>query len=159
MSPGWAKIMPRIHDSIKDSRQILASSSASLHRLWDHANRLLALQQEVRRLVPDDIYVAACEGDCLHLVTPSSALATRVKYNQRKLVAMLGHHRKGITRIKISVRPDYFKLRRDTPSVANSISPENARHLASAAKYIEDEDLRKALLRLSNRTSSPSTHR
>ena len=146
--------MPRIHDSIKNPRQILGSAPGALHRVLDHARQLLDLQTRVREILPGDIFVAACDDKCLHLVTPSSALATRVKYNQRKLLAVLGDHGRSITRIKVSVRPEYHRTDKPAPRSANAISPENARHLASVAKYIEDEALRKALLDLSKRAPS-----
>lgn len=149
--------MPRLHDSIKNPGQILANTPGTLRSLLDHARQLLWLQQEVRSLVPGNIFVAACEDGCLHLVTPSSALATRIKYNQRKLVASLRSGGQKIARIRISVRPDYIQTRPSLPRATNAISPENARHMASAAQYIEDEDLRKALIRLSNRASASNS--
>lgn len=104
--------------------------------------------------MPGDIYVAHCSPDELHLITPSSALATRLKYNQRKLVAQL-RQVAGVTtaRIRVSVRPDYLSAPRPEPAAAIPLSAENARHIASAAKYIEDEDLRKALINLSKRAN------
>ena len=143
--------MPRIHDSIKNPRQILGSAPGALHRVLDHARQLLDVQARIREIIPGDIFVAACDDQCLHLITPSSALATRVKYNQRKLLAAFGHHGRSITRIKVSVRPEYRRPDKAAPRSAKTISPENARHLTSVAKYIEDEALRKALLDLSKR--------
>lgn len=140
--------MTRIPDSIRTPQQILGGS---LQTLYDHARSLLELQAKVRSIVPGDIYVAACESGTLHLVTPSAGLATRVRYNQRKLIARL--HQPGkylIERVKVSVRPDSVLQR---PDVRNALPPslESGRHIEATAKYIEDEGLRKALIRLAGR--------
>jgi len=120
----------------------------------DHARTLLALQGYIRNIVPGDIFVAACDAGYLHLVTPSSALATRIKYNQRKIIAQLRAKTGGhIERISVSVRPELTKPEVPTSPAADPLSPDNARLMASAAQYIEDEGLRKALLRLAGHTS------
>jgi len=62
-----------------------------------------------------------------------------------KLKSMSEFHE--IDHVQYAIRPSY-----DPPSCETSaqpISAENARHIASVAKYIEDEPLRKALLKLS----------
>ena len=151
--------MPRIPDSIQSPSQILRTGRGTLHHLIDHARELLDIQQHVRQVVPGTVYVAALDADCLHLITPSSALATRVRYNQRKLLAALRQRTgKSIVRVKVSVRPEQIPAAPREPRAAHPLSPEAAQHLASSAKYIEDEDLRKAIIRLSNRALGPETH-
>lgn len=148
--------MPRIPDSIKNPTQILGARSGTLHSLYAHARELLTLQTRVRSLVPGDVYVASLDAGTatLHLVTPSSALATRLRYNQRKLIAALYSDKQPVENLKVSVRPDPVpaqpQLREPKP-----LSEKNAEHLASTAQYIEDDALRKALMTLASRGTKP----
>lgn len=145
--------MPRIPDSIKNPRQILSSTPGTLHRLLDHARQLIDLQDQLRDLVSGELYVAACDDGCLHLITPSAALATRIKYNQRKLLAQVRRSGRNVARIKISVRPEFGQTRAPLARSAPQLSAKNAGHLVSVAKCIEDEGLRKALIQLSQRAT------
>lgn len=60
-----------------------------------------------------------------------------------------------VEQIRVSVRPDYLPAPTPERPGAIPISAENARHIASSAKYIEDADLRKALINLSKHTEDP----
>jgi len=91
-------------------------------------------------------------NETLHLVTSSSAAATQIRYRQRNIISAV--RRQGskfnISKIKVSVRPEepeYVPLSKP-PSAP---STENARQLVATAQYIEDEALRKALIKLSKR--------
>ncbi|MEX0943509.1 MAG: DciA family protein [Pseudomonadales bacterium] len=143
--------MPRIPDSIRKPTQIIGQKTGTLQNLYSHARELLALQAKVRAMVPGDIYVAAFDDGILHLITPSSALASRLRYHQPKLIETLRRKDKlSIGKLKVTVRPD--PIHTDPPQrEAIPLSPENAHHMALAAKYIEDDGLRKAMIRLSHR--------
>jgi hypothetical protein len=147
--------MPRFPESLRRPAQILGTNQGTLHTLYAHVQALLDLQGVIRAVVPGDVYVASCDAAVIHLITPSPALATRLRYGHRKLIAAL-RDKAGIDlqQVKVSVRPNYVppqpRLRPAKP-----LSPENARHLASTAKYIEDDSLRIALIRLSDRASKP----
>jgi len=130
--------------------QILSQARGTLNRLLAHTDELVLLQRLVRKIVAGDIYVASLDEGLLHLITPSAALATRLKYSQKAVIASLRERKNPypIDSIKISVRPDYFppaKPERQTKPVSLT----NAKHIAETAQYIEDEALRKALFRLS----------
>lgn len=145
--------MPRIPESVRKPTQIIGQKTGTLQSLYNHARHLLALQAKVRAMVPGDIYVAAFDDGILHLITPSSALATRLRYHQHKLIETLRRKdRLQIGKLKVSVRPDPIPAD-PTHHEAIPLSPENAHHMALAAKYIEDDGLRKAMIRLSRRTS------
>lgn len=141
---------------MKRPSQILDRPTSTLHHLYAHSRELLQLQAIVRNLIPGEIFVASCKDRTLHIITTSSALATRLRYRQRTLVSSL--RRKAshwdIEDIRISVRPEIRLEPRKTENPAIPPSPENARQLLSTAKYIEDEALRKALIRLSRRAQS-----
>jgi len=103
-------------------------------------------------MVPGDIHVALFSNGLLHLVTPTAALATRIKYQQNTLIAALRRHDVPliVKSIKVSVRPEFQQIA-PTTRPALPISAENGQQIASAAQYIEDEPLRKALINLSER--------
>ncbi|XOV87305.1 MAG: hypothetical protein ACFHX7_20490 [Pseudomonadota bacterium] len=139
--------MPRIPQSIQNPHQILNTRRGSLHRLYTHTQELLRVEQKIAHLMPANVHVAALDNEVLHLVTPTPALATRVRYQSRKIIAVLGLPLKTV---KVSVRPEApATAERRRPPLP--MSAENARHLADTAKYIEDKGLREALIRLSNR--------
>ncbi len=139
--------MARIPESIQNPHQILNTGRGSLHRLYTHAQELLRVEQKIAHLMPANVHVAALDNEILHLVTPSPAAATRVRYQSRKIIAALGLPLKSV---KVSVRPETpTPLQRKRPPLP--LSAENGQQLADTAKYIEDEGLREALIRLSNR--------
>lgn len=144
--------MPRIHDSIKKPTDILSGKGA-IGRLYRRARGLMELQQRIREIVPGDIYVAAFEDGAIHLVTPSAALATRLRYQQRRFIGNLALEGKAVTAIRVSVRPELADRYEPEPVERQSMSRETARRIAETAEYIEDEELRKAMIRLSKHSS------
>ncbi len=149
--------MSKIPDSLRRPYQILASQDGSLRKIYAQSSSLLAVQSIIRQYAPANVYVASIRDETLHLITSSSVVATQIRYRQRSIVSAV--RRSGLTnsptnivsRLKVSVRPEQPEslapVREPVP-----ISTENARNLVTAAKYIEDDALRKALIRLSKRT-------
>jgi len=146
----------------KDPKQLFARPRSRLNKLFSHSQDLILLQNTLRQTFPGEVYVASLLEGTLHLVTPSAALATRLKYRQSAIKAALEQvslHGSGaknrketvyIEQIKVSVRPNF---KSPTPPTRSAIppSPQTANLIAETAQYIEDEPLRKALLRLSER--------
>jgi hypothetical protein len=137
--------------------QILSQAKGTLNRLLAQTDDLILLQRLVRKVVAGDIFVASLDQGQLHVITPSAALATRLKYSQKAVIASLQQRKNPylIDSIKISVRPDYIppaKPERRMPRVSLS----NAEHIAETAQYIEDEALRKALFSLSDHVKPES---
>ena len=144
--------MARIPKSLKRPAQIIGNPKSVLYKVYSKSRDLLDLQAAIRKFVPPNVYVASISDETLHLVTDSGAVATRVGYRQHNIIAAI--RRTGsqikINKIKISVRPEDPKF---TPVLKEPLplSDDNARQLAETAQYIEDEALRKALIKLSKR--------
>jgi hypothetical protein len=144
--------MPRIHKSMRQPNQILMNPKGALNKIYSKAQDLLEVQSLIQQFVPANVSVASIRDHTLHLVTGSSATATQIRYRQRNIITAT--RRLGgqfdIDHIKVSVRPDEPQ---SSPPLREPIPPssKNARQLADTAKYIEDDGLRKALIRLSKR--------
>lgn len=137
----------RIPKSLSQPAQILRRSSM-LKDLYARANVLLSVQNTVRRLVGAEVAVASCDDGALHIVTDSGAVATRLRYRQRAIIAEIRQHSHlDIDSLKVTVQPKEVAPRPDIP-VRTPPSAKNARQITETAKYIEDEELRKALIRL-----------
>jgi len=151
--------VPKIHSYIKSPDQLLQQSRGSLKAIFNHSLVLLAIETVVRKVLDcnehDSVQVASYNKGSLHLITHSAALATRIKYSQRAMIAALKHLKKPfhIKTVKVSVKPELHKAPQTTRS-ALALSAENAKYIANAAKYIEDDALRKALIKLSDQTAS-----
>lgn len=127
--------------------------SGPLHRLYDQARILKGLQQIIENCLPpamvSHVKISSYRNNNLHLIIDSAHWATRLRYIEQDMLKKLKSvdEFQHLNRIRYSVRPSYTP-----PShyrTAQPISIENAKHIASVAKYIEDEHLRKALIRLS----------
>ncbi|MEJ6684500.1 MAG: DUF721 domain-containing protein [SAR86 cluster bacterium] len=136
--------------AFKQPPQILSQAKGMLNRLLAQSKTLLEIQLVVRKIVPGDIFVAALTNGELHLITPSAALATRVKYSQPMLISSLRQRHKPylVDSIRLSVQPSYFPPEKLTRAPLPA-SAKNAEQIADTAKYIEDTALRTALIRLS----------
>jgi hypothetical protein len=144
--------MPRIHKSLQRPNQILKNPKGALNKIYSQTQDLLKVQSLIQQFIPANVSVASIRDNTLHLITNSSATATQIRYRQRNIITAT--RRLGvqfdIDHIKVSVRPDEPQSR---PPMREPIPPsaKNARQLAATAKYIEDDGLRKALIRLSRR--------
>ena len=136
----------------KHPNYLLKKTRGAVKTVLRRAQVLLAIQTIIREVVPGDISVASFHEGKIQLITPSAALATRVKYSQSALIAALRQRKDPfiISEIKISVRPLEIKSS-FVPPAAIPPSEANASHMFTAAQYIEDEPLRKALINLSKR--------
>ena len=131
--------------------QIL-SKSRILKNLYTRTKELLLVQDLIRSHLSEDIYVAAYRGQTLHLIARSSAVATQLRYRQRNIISLL-RQRYSIDKLKVTVRPN----EPDPPQFLNPAIPpstKNAGQITDTAKYIEDEGLRKALIKLSERANA-----
>ncbi|MDA0789267.1 MAG: DciA family protein [Proteobacteria bacterium] len=136
-----------IPKSLSRPDQILRHSSV-LKDLYARANVLLSVQDTVRRILDADVRVASCDEGSLHLVADSGAIATRLRYRQRAIItAIRQSSHLDINSLKITVQPIEPPPEPDV-TVRTPPSAERARQIADTAKYIEDEQLRKALIRL-----------
>jgi hypothetical protein len=130
------------------------SAKGGLKYVLNRANALLVIESVVSEAVDGelrgDVKVASLENGLLHLSTSSASLATRVKYSQMNLIAILKRLKKPlfIDSIKVSVQPKIYK---DSYKTLPPLPPstENGKLLETSAQYIEDDPLREALIKLS----------
>ena len=131
----------------------IMSESSLLNKLRSNANKLLSIEDLIQRNLSLNLRVAALQGDTLHLIASSSSAATNMRYRQQTIISLL-RNQYPISKLKLSVRPKepppppYLKP-------PNKPSSENARQITIAAQYIENEGLRKALIKLSRRAHKP----
>ena len=139
----------RFPKSIRNPGEILKDPRGVLKTIYQQSRELLAIQTLIRNFVPPDVHVASIRNNTLHLVTNSAAIATQIRYRQRSLLSTIRKQAShlGINGIDVSVRPENPK---PEPNIRHPLplSRESATQIASSAKYIEDEALRKALTKL-----------
>ena len=140
--------MPRKRHSSTEFPQpmsrLLKAPSRGLARLMAQARRLQALDQRLHKLVEPQmaaqVQVAALHDACLVLVTPSAALATRLRMDSDELLRALnaegGQH---IRELKIRIAP--LSRPRSEPRKRRKL-PETARQsLRRFARDTGDEEL------------------
>ena len=145
--------MPRKSSPLRRSSALFADSSSPLNSLYRQVSRLTALQKLVDSRLPaalrGHLQVASFEEHTLLLISDSAHRAAALRYRERDLVAALRAERafRALERIRFAIRPGYA-----TPAkrrTVRTLSAAAASQIASAAKYIEDQELRKALIKLS----------
>jgi len=131
----------------------IMSESSLLTKLNSYAEKLIRIETLIQKNLSLNLRVAALKDRTLHLVAPSSSLATSVRYRQHTIVSLL-RKQYAIENLKLSVRPNEpTQPRCLKPPIRPS--PENARQIATTAQYIENDGLRKALIKLSKRAYTP----
>ncbi|MDG1444383.1 MAG: DciA family protein [Pseudomonadales bacterium] len=147
--------------TVKDTKELLSTSRGSLKNIINHAKALLSLQSIISDQYPhypaDEIRVASLNDGHLELTTASAASTTRIKYSQQTLISALRRQKPPhfVDSIAVSVRPQFHTATISTPDT-KALSDQSAQNIAEAAKYIEDEPLRKALIRLADRKKRPT---
>lgn len=129
--------------------RLLSSGKSGLGQLLSQARQLEQLDRHLATLVDKEIaplvQVAALRDDCLVLVTPSAALATRLRMDSDSLVrSMAAACRRPISNLKVRV----------APLARSQVEDRKRRHLPESAKQSlkrfaadsGDEDLRERLL-------------
>ena len=146
--------MARVPKSITLPERMFRQPKGVLRNIFDETRILLDIQAAVKEVVRSEVQVAGLEDGELHLMTPSAAIATRIKYSQKSIIGLLKTRRgdKPIHRVKVSVRPVFDKpelpLREAIPPNAA-----NARQLEAAAVHVTDPELKQALRKLAARGS------
>jgi hypothetical protein len=140
-------------DSLKPIATHLLKPSGPLHNLYIKTRILKGFQRIIERCLPSamlsHVKISSYRNNTLHLIIDNPHWATRLRYIEQDLIKKLksADEFHQLNRIRYSVRPSYSPPQHDKP--ARAISADNAKHIASVAKYIEDEQLRKALIKLS----------
>jgi hypothetical protein len=140
-------------DTLKSIATHLLEPSGPLHNLYTKVRILKEYQQVIERCLPNamiaHVKISSYRNHSLHLVIDNAHWATRLRYIEQNLIKMLRSTEEfqHLNRIRYSIRPSYSPSSHNKSALA--ISSENAQHIASVAKYIEDKQLRKALINLS----------
>ena len=123
-----------------------------LRSVMAQTQQLLAVESLVRRFIQDEFHVGSIDDGLLTLVTPNSAIATRIRYSERDIISSLQQAANdlAVQRLRIIVRPEISRAAPEPPKPCR-LSAESARQLAGTAEYIDYKPLRKALLALSRR--------
>jgi len=107
---------------------MLKTSSQGLGNLLNHARKLRHLDQKLAGLLEpplgEQVQVAALHDSCLVIITPSAALATRLRMDSESLVRALQNAGvKGVNHIRVrtaplSRTPEIHRRKRQLPEIA-----------------------------------------
>ena len=143
--------MSRVPKSIKSTQQILRGSNHILHSLYAQSQDLRTIQQIVDNVLDVETSVASLKNNELTLLTARSTQATQTRYRQRTIISALRRRGLEVSSLKIKVQP-VFSANKKHEDRERYLTPQNASRLQQTAAYIEDEALKNALIKLSNRT-------
>ena len=142
--------MSRVPKSIRSTQQILKGSNHILHSLYAQSQELRTIQQIVDRVLNVATSVASLKNNELTLLTAKSAQATQIRYRQRNIISALRRRGLEVSSLQIKVQPIFSPKKSEDSE--RYLTPQNASQLQQTAEHIEDESLRKALIKLSRRT-------
>ncbi|MDC0068542.1 DUF721 domain-containing protein [Gammaproteobacteria bacterium] len=143
--------MSRVPKSIKSTQQILRGSNHILHSLYAQSQDLRTIQQIVDNVLDVETSVASLKNNELTLLTAKSTQATQTRYRQRTIISALRRRGLEVSSLKIKVQP-IFSANKKHEDSERYMTPQNASRLQQSAACIEDEALKNALIKLSNRT-------
>jgi hypothetical protein len=142
--------MSRVPKSIRSTQQILKGSNHILHSLYAQSQDLRTIQQIVDNVLDVETSVASLKNNALTLLTAKSTRATQIRYRQRNIISALRRRGLEVSSLKIKVQPIFSAKKHEDSE--RYLTSQNASQLQQTAAYIEDEALKNALIKLSNRT-------
>ena len=142
--------MSRVPKSIRSTQQILRGSNHILHSLYAQSQDLRTIQQIVDNVLDVETSVASLKNNELTLLAAKSTQATQTRYRQRTIISALRRRGLEVSSLKIKVQPIFSTKKHEDSE--RYLTPQNASRLQQTAAYIEDEALKNALIKLSNRT-------
>lgn len=127
-----------------------------LGRVIRKAERLLEIESELRRLLPEGlrhhVNVAGLDTGHLTLFVSSSARATQLRFQQHLISTQLAERTgEKILRIHVAVKPQAAPFPKNAPPEPRGIPMAAAAHFAAMARDEPDPALKKALERLAKR--------
>lgn len=140
------------------STSSLVQNNPDLNRLLYIAARLNTLQgildAQIEPAARSQCRVASFQEGLLLLILGDAAWATRLRYRQHKLLAILQRFPefRGLSRIQFKVSPRPFE--RTQPNETLRVPPDAAQSLKEVAGDIQHPQLRAALERLATRTKA-----
>ena len=142
--------MTRVPKSIRSTQQILKGSNNILHSLYAQSQELRTIQQIVDDVLDVEVSVASLKDNELTLLTGKATQATRIRYRQRNIISALRRRSLEVSSLKIKVQPSFTT--KISEKSDRYLTPQIASQLQQTASYIDDQSLKDALIRLSQRT-------
>lgn len=129
-------------------QRLLARAAAT-----DHLQQLL--NQYLQPAAREHCLLADCQAGTLTLIVTNGHWATRLRYQQKRLLEQLQSlaEFREVTRIQFKVRPPMQQDKPKLPSVA--ISAQSGQTIQDSAEAIHDPALREALERLAKHAKKP----
>ncbi len=152
----------------KPINKLLFGSSKKIKSLLDRAGYLNELTRYLRTILPETI-APHCQvanikmdrsGMNLVLITDSPVWSTKIRFYIPTILAHMKQHQElqQLRSVRIKTRPREYRIEEEQIRVVQ-MSDESAHLIAQAANSTQDENLKAALKRLSNRRSSnPEKH-
>ena len=145
-------------NSTKSITTIISSGNSDIKNLIKKAQTFHDLGHKLKRYLNTEINskfeLANVNQDVVTLVTSSSSMATRLRYNIPEILSILQNQLACtyIKTVRIKLVPDNV-IRPDRMRPSPRLSAESAELLISAANNIQDSGIRESLLRIARYTS------
>ena len=144
---------------LKSLQSLLNARGGGLDTLQLEAQLHQARAKTVLALLPEAYWTQVRLGDLeqglLTLYVPSAALATKLRFEEQRLLASLTKDRlfQGIRRIQLRVRPTPPTLETPARSAQRMADPVAAAHLSAVASQLQDGPLKARFQQLAARVS------
>jgi len=143
----------------KQINKLLQNKNSGVAGLITHARKLEFLNGKLLDLLPAPLplhcQLAKIDGSTLVIIVDSPSWSARLRYSIPDLLAKLKHHSQffiPIKNIEIKVHPKWHTKAYQTPLKPKPISKSTSKCLIETANSIENEAIRKALLKLASKS-------
>ena len=151
--------MARVTNPLRSSSSLFTRSASVLGNLYQRVQHLARVQKLLDEFLPSNsrghFLVASFDDEQLLLVADNAHRAATLRYRESELIRSLKQepqfHR--LKQIRFVIRPRITPEKKPV-EIHKTLSERAAREIASSAKYIEDTELREALIRLSRNHSA-----
>lgn len=143
----------------KKINTLLQNKNSGVASLISEAKKLEFLNNKLLDLLPAPLplhcHLARIDREMLVIVVDSPSWSARLRYSIPDLLAKLKHHSQffiPIKQIEIKVHPKWRTKTYQTPLKPKPISKSTSKCLSETANSIENEAIKKALLKLASRS-------
>jgi len=126
------------------------------------ANYLKKLNEELQALLPsplnNHVQVSSLTGNILHLIASSPAWVTKVRLMNKEILRTISNNTlffQHVTHISISGQAFFYRSKTKPIKAKRNISSAAKLSLEKSAEGLENEELKRALLRLASRHQPP----
>lgn len=144
----------------KQINKLLKSKNSGIAGLITQAQKLEFLNNKLLDLLPAPLplhcHLAKIDGQTLVIIVDSPSWSARLRYSIPDLITKLKHHSQffiPIKNIEIKVHPKWHTKPYHIPLKPRPISKETSKCLKETADSIENEAIKKALIRLASNSS------